>query len=80
MIDIRLPIGGLFSVLGAVLIIFGAVGDPARYAQSLGVNINLYWGIVMLIFGIVMLVLGRRGNKRSDRAAERVASGSDATH
>jgi len=40
----------------------------------------LYWGIVMLIFGIVMLVLGRRGNKRSDRAAERVDSGGDATH
>jgi membrane-bound ClpP family serine protease len=66
MIDIRLPIGGLFAVLGAMLIVFGAVGDPAKYAQSLGVNVNLYWGIVMLIFGLVMLALGRRANRRSD--------------
>jgi len=80
MIDIRLPIGGLFSVFGTVLIIFGAVGDPAKYAQSLGVNVNLYWGIVMLIFGLVMLTLGRRGNRKSHRAAERTASGSGEAH
>lgn len=80
MIDIRLPIGGLFAVLGTVLIVFGAVGDPAKYAQSLGVNVNLYWGMVMLIFGLVMLGLGRRGSRKLDGAGERPASGSGASH
>lgn len=80
MIDIRLPIGGLFAVLGAVLIVFGALGDPAKYAQSLGVNVNLYWGIVMLIFGLVMLALGRRGNRKLDAAAERTSPGNGASH
>ena len=80
MIDIRLPIGGLFAVLGTVLSVFGAVGDPAKYAQSLGVNVNLYWGIVMLIFGLVMLALGRRGNGKLDGAAQRPSSDISASH
>jgi hypothetical protein len=61
-LDIRLPIGVMFSVLGVLLAGFGAFGDQAIYARSLGVNINLYWGVVMLVFGVLMLVLGRRGS------------------
>ncbi len=60
-IDIRLPIGILFSLLGLILASYGFFGAPARYQQSLGVNINLEWGVVLLVFGLVMLVLGRRG-------------------
>lgn len=63
MIDIRLPIGGLFALLGAVLIAFGAASDPSRYMKSLGINIDLYWGVVLLVFGAIMLLLGRRGNR-----------------
>jgi high-affinity Fe2+/Pb2+ permease len=59
-IDIRLPLGALFSLLGLILVGYGLIGDPSRYQQSLGVNINLYWGIVLLIFGLLMLALGRR--------------------
>jgi hypothetical protein len=62
-LDVRLPIGLLFCALGVLLTAFGAVGDRAIYAQSLGVNINLLWGIVMLVFGSVMLVLGRRSSR-----------------
>lgn len=58
-IDIRLPIGMLFSALGVILTLFGAFGDKARYTQSLGVDVNLWWGIVLLAFGIIMLVLSR---------------------
>jgi len=39
------------------------LSDKAIYARSLGVNINLEWGIVMLLFGALMLFLGRRGTK-----------------
>jgi hypothetical protein len=62
-LDIRLPIGFLFTIFGVLLIAFGALSDKAIYARSLGVNINLEWGIVMLLFGALMLFLGRRGTK-----------------
>jgi formate hydrogenlyase subunit 3/multisubunit Na+/H+ antiporter MnhD subunit len=64
-IDIRLPIGMLFSALGVILTVFGALGDKARYAQSLGIDVNLWWGIVLLAFGIIMLALGRRKSMSS---------------
>ena len=55
--DLRLPIGILFSFYGVVLVIYGLVGDKAQYARSLGININMAWGVVLLLFGLVMLVL-----------------------
>lgn len=57
--DIRLPIGLMFSVFGILLIAFGALGDKSIYERSLGINVNLGWGVVLLLFGAVMLVLGR---------------------
>ena len=60
-LDIRIPIGLLFSILSLVLIGYGLVSDKAIYAHSLGYNVNILWGCVMLVFGIAMLLLGRRG-------------------
>jgi len=62
-LDIRLPIGLLFSVVGALLVGYGALSNKAIYQRSLGLNINLLWGLVLLIFGVTMLVLGYRGTK-----------------
>jgi hypothetical protein len=59
LLDIRTPIGLMFLVLGAILAVYGAMSDPAAYARS-GANINLWWGLVLLVFGGVMLYLGRR--------------------
>jgi hypothetical protein len=59
-LDVRVPIGLLFSALGVLLTVFGAISDRAIYQQSLGVNINLVWGVVMLAFGVAMFWLGRR--------------------
>jgi hypothetical protein len=59
--DIRLPIGSMFSILGALLLGYGLLSESAIYRHSLGININLIWGAVMLVFGLVMLWLGRRG-------------------
>jgi len=57
-----LPIGILFSLLGVILTAYGIFGDSSHYQQSLDLNINLVWGIVLLAFGLVMLLLlGRRG-------------------
>jgi hypothetical protein len=68
-IDIRLPLGILFSLLGLILVIYGLAGDPSLYQQSLGINVNLYWGIVLLAFGALMFVLSRRGARSEARAA-----------
>ena len=56
-LDIRLPIGLMFSILGLMLVIYGLVADRAIYARSLGINVNLWWGLVSLAFGLVMLAL-----------------------
>ena len=63
-LDIRTPIGLLFSLLGALLVAYGLFSSPALYARSLGINVNLWWGGVLLLFGVVMLVLGRLGARR----------------
>jgi hypothetical protein len=56
--DLRLPIGIMFSLFGAMLVIFGAVSNEEIYAtHSLGININLAWGTVLLAFGMFMLYL-----------------------
>ena len=63
-LDVRLPIGLLFVVFGAILAIFGLLSDPAIYrAHSLGLNINFAGGLVQLGFGSVMLWLAYRGKK-----------------
>lgn len=63
--DIRIPIGFLFVILGAILAAFGIFtsNDTELYARSLGSNINLWTGVGMLIFGLPMLIIpfvGRR--------------------
>lgn len=60
-LDIRLPIGILFSLIGLLLAGYGLTSDEAMYQRSLGWNVNLGWGLVLLAFGALMLVLGRRG-------------------
>ena len=62
--DLRLPIGALFTLYGALLTLYGAFGDKAQYARSLGLNVNLIWGLVLLAFGLAMLIARARGNKR----------------
>jgi len=61
--DIRWPIGMMFSVFGLLVGGYGAAtGGSEMYARhSLGININLWWGIVMLAFGLSILLLARRG-------------------
>lgn len=65
-LDIRLPIGAMFTLFGLLLTVFGLVGDKAIYQRSLGINVNLTWGVVLLVFGLVMLALGRRGNATAE--------------
>jgi hypothetical protein len=59
-LDIRVPIGLMFSVFGVILTTYGFLSDRAIYDRSLGININLVWGLALLAFGISMLLLGMR--------------------
>jgi hypothetical protein len=72
-LDLRIPMGLMFTLTGAILTAFGlATRDRADlYARSLGIDANLWWGAVLLLFGITMLVLGRRGQARAAREEEK---------
>jgi hypothetical protein len=65
-LDLRIPMGLMFTLVGAILAAFGIStrGSPI-YAASLGINVNIWWGLVLLVFGLSMLLLGRRGQKRA---------------
>jgi len=63
-LDLRLPIGLMFTVFGALLTGFGLISDGAIYTKSLGINVNLWWGLVLLAFGLAMLALAIRARSR----------------
>ncbi len=64
-LDIRWPIGLMFSLIGAIMLIYGLItGSGAEiYQRSLGINVNLCWGSLLLIFGVAMLVMAWRGSQ-----------------
>ncbi len=64
-LDIRLPIGGLFTVIGILLASYGVLADRVIYQASLGINVNLKWGLVMLVFGLIMAAFGWRAGRSS---------------
>ena len=63
-LDIRIPVGALFSLLGLLLAGYGLHGGGALAQRSLGINIDLWWGMVMLVFGLAMLWLAWRARAR----------------
>lgn len=64
-LDLRYPIGGLFTVLGLILAGFGIAtgGNADLYSRSTSININLTWGLVMLAFGVLMIALAARARR-----------------
>jgi hypothetical protein len=69
-LDIKIPIGLLFTIFGLVLGIYGiATGNDAGfYDKSLGSNVNLWTGIIMLVFGIIMLLLAWKTKNETDKS------------
>lgn len=67
-LDIRIPLGLIFLIIGGIMAIFGLFthSDAALYERSLGVNINLIWGSIMVAFGAVMFYVGRRQKWQND--------------
>ena len=60
-LDIRWPIGFMFLLIGALLLITGLLNGAD--ARALNININLIWGVVLLVFGALMLLGAVRGRK-----------------
>lgn len=60
-LDIKIPIGLMFTILGLLLAIFGLAtgGNAELYERSLGVNINLWTGLVMVVLGVFMLATSK---------------------
>jgi hypothetical protein len=69
-LDIRSPIGWLFSLIGALLIGCGVWYGPPPRGTAAGWNINAGWGAVLLAFGIGMLLLARRHAARLRRKSD----------
>jgi hypothetical protein len=64
-LDVRWAIGGMFTITGALLVVYGLFSDPAIYEKSLGINVNLWWGLVLFVFGLLMLFFAYRGFRRA---------------
>jgi len=66
-LDIRIPLGLIFLITGGLITFWGIVTRHSDiYAKSMDVNINLVWGILMLVFGLAMFLVGRRQKWQDD--------------
>jgi hypothetical protein len=65
-LDICWPIGLMFSLVGAMLTVFGLVtrASEEMYKRSLDININLWWGLILLVFGGLMLLNAWKNSKK----------------
>jgi membrane-bound ClpP family serine protease len=72
-LDIRIPIGSMFALVGAILLIFGLLSRPEIYQVSLGININLWTGLASLIFGLTMLGMAWRAALQNRRPPDNQA-------
>ncbi|HZR82181.1 MAG TPA: hypothetical protein VFD92_13885 [Candidatus Binatia bacterium] len=64
-LEIRIPIGLLFAIVGGILLAYGLATDAELYRRSLGIDVNAWWGAALLVFGGAMLALARRAARRA---------------
>ncbi len=71
-LDIRLPLGLIFLIIGGIMAAYGVVTrNSGIYARSMDININLIWGGLMLAFGLIMFLAGRRKKWQDDPVTPR---------
>jgi len=72
-VDARIAVGMFFTLTGTILSAFGLStrGRADFYQKTLGIDANLWWGLALLVFGIVMLAFGRRGQMKMEKAGSR---------
>jgi|HubBroStandDraft_2_1064218.scaffolds.fasta_scaffold335764_2 hypothetical protein len=69
--DVRIPIGAMFSLIGALLLIYGWSASAPGGPGSAGLNVNAWWGGIMALFGLCMLGLAHRGRARRGSSEQR---------
>jgi hypothetical protein len=66
-LDIRIPLGLIFLIIGGLMSVYGFfTRHSAVYAKSMDINLNLTWGAIMFVFGLVMFLVGRRQKWHDD--------------
>jgi hypothetical protein len=66
-LDIRIPLGLIFLITGGIISLYGFfTRNSAIYDKSMGINLNLTWGAIMFLFGLIMFVVGRRQKWQDD--------------
>jgi hypothetical protein len=67
-LDIRIPLGLIFLFIGGLMSIYGLITRNAAdiYEKSMGINLNLTWGLIMFVFGLIMFLVGRRQKWQDD--------------
>jgi hypothetical protein len=65
-LDIRYPIGLMFGTIGLVMVVYGFfTGSDPMYQRSLGINVNVWWGAVLFVFGGLMLFFARKTTRET---------------
>jgi hypothetical protein len=66
-LDIRIPLGLIFLITGGVMSLYGLLTrSSAIYERSMGINLNLGWGAILFVFGLIMFLVGRRQKWQDD--------------
>jgi len=72
-LDIRIPLGLIFLLIGGLMSLYGLFtrNTPDIYEKSMGINLNLTWGLIMFVFGLIMFLVGRRQKWQDDPVTPR---------
>jgi hypothetical protein len=71
-LDIRIPLGLIFLITGGIIGLYGLfTRHSALYDKSMGINLNLTWGLIMFVFGLIMFLIGRRQKWQDDPVTHR---------
>jgi hypothetical protein len=67
-LDIRIPLGLIFLLIGGLMSVYGLItrNSDVIYEKSMGINLNLTWGALMFVFGLIMFLVGRRKKWQDD--------------